>query len=876
MKPQLSEQRARVATRELLSFRGWDLRPVSAGGQLFEESEYRQYGPLFDIFRGQSKTGPGLGKPDFLLVESAESLKPLIVIDTKARAADLSKSIRDTHHYANAIHESGQDALAVAVAGAEREICEVRVQRRVADHWRDLTLHRKAIDWIPSPQQTVKILSTAGATEVAPERPPEKVLSDQANRLNEILRECNIKDEFRPIYAATFMLALWLGEVSPQPELVLEQINANAGKALQTAGKADLSNSLRVDSENEELALRAWQIIDILKKLNIRSFLHEHDYLGQLYETFFRYTGGNTIGQYFTPRHIVDFMCDVVQVTPKDIVFDPACGTGGFLVGALNRMIRAEHLTYHEAIERVKKNIYGIESEPTTAALCVTNMILRGDGKSGVIRGNSFKVLDYPSKPVDIALLNPPFPHKKKTQKPASAFVDRALLSARNRGLVAAIVPYSLLANLKDWHRQLLKKNRLLFVATLPADLFNPYSNYDTAIIVIEKGIPHDDSRVFFCRIDDDGYKKKKAMRIPHGRSSQLGPALEAFDQKKEIPEFTAYKPLTEKSKEWAPETFIESAPHDDTSFVFGLEEFTRQHAAFYVQYGHRLLGNDASYGIEGANRVFVNDSDISFAGVTQGRFRIPDYFRVMLGGKDEIEDLDEGNDPFVSTSERDNGVAEWKKANYLYPARSITVATDGSAYSSFVQEFPFYAFYKVAILRPKHAGEVPVDALYYVSYLISREVWRFVRARKFGKARIEATELYAPTKDGKPDFAKMAEIVRGCAAYPVIESFRTAYRRHVDERFAEFAAEWKTGRRVTSSVSRMAEHPAYEKIIRMGYAVVPLILQELAREPDHWFVALNKITGENPVNGDARGKIAEMADAWIRWGENKGYVTTD
>ena len=872
---QLSEQRARAATRELLSFRGWDLRPVSSGGQLFEESEYRLYGDLLKIFQGKSKTGTGIGKPDFLLVESPESLRPLVVIDTKARAADLEKSILDTRHYANAIHEAGQDTLAVAVAGAEKELCEVRVQRRVNSHWEDLTLHEHPIDWIPSPQQTAKILSIAGRTEVAPERPSDRVLQDQANRLNEILRECNIKDEFRPVYAATFMLGLWFGDVSPDADVVLHQINQNTALALKKALKPELANSLRVDTENEELAQRAWQIIDILKKLNIRSFLHEHDYLGQLYETFFRYTGGNTIGQYFTPRHIVDFMCDLAQVSPSDLVFDPACGTGGFLIGSLNRMVRLEGLNYQEAIDRVRNNIFGIESEPTTAALCVTNMILRGDGKSGVIRANCFTKLDYPPMPVDIALLNPPFPHKKKkTQKPAAAFVDRALLSVRDKGIAGAIVPYSLLANAKEWHHQLLKKNRVLFIATLPADLFNPYSNYDTAIILVQKGVPHENSRVFFCRIDNDGYKMKKAMRIPHGGPSQLGPSLKAFDIKQEIPEFTAYRTLSEGSKEWVPEMFIESAPHNDESFILGLEEFIRQQSAFYIRYGHRLLGPKAQFGINAASHAFDSESAVSFDGIDQASFKVSDYFYVGLGGNDEIEDLDEGKDPFISTSERENGVAAWKQANYLFPAHSITVATDGSAYASFVQEFPFYAFYKVAILRPKHPNKVPTDALYYVSYLLNREEWRFVRARKFGKTRIKATELYAPVKDGKPDFKAMAKIVRKCAAYPLIESFREAQRSQVGKRFTALAKEWRASRNAASSVSRMVKNKAYEEISRMGSLVIPFILADLHREPDHWFIALHKITGENPVPEEARGKLSEMTAAWIKWGKERGYFT--
>lgn len=871
MSIQLSEQRARTVTRELLTFRGWDLRPVSSGGQLLEESEYRAYPPLLEIFKHKSKSGPGIGKPDFLLVDSPASLNPILVIDTKPRVADIQKSITDTKHYADAIHDHGRSALAVAVAGAERELYEVSVQRRVNGSWRELTLHKTPIDWIPSPQQTQKVLSTVGLTEVAPERPSDKVLAEQANRLNEILRECNIKDGHRPIYAATFMLGLWYGEVSPDPKLVLEQINANAKAALKEAQKSDLAQSLSVNTENEELASLAWHIIDILKKLNIRSFLYEHDYLGQLYETFFRYTGGNTIGQYFTPRHIVDFMCDLVQITPEDTVFDPACGTGGFLIGAIKRMIRLENLDYREAIAKVRHNVFGLESEPTTAALCVTNMILRGDGKSGVLRANCFKKPEYPKQQCDFALMNPPFPHKKKkTQKPASAFIDRALQSVKHKGVLAAIVPYSLLANVKDWHHQLLKRNRLVFASTMPADLFNPYSNYDTAVLVIQKGVPHEGGRVFFARMDNDGYRLKKAMRVPR-QGSQISELLEAYDKKSEIPEFTAYRSVTSSTAEWSPETFIESAPHDDTRFTMGLEEHIRKQASFYIRHGFRLIGPGISVQPTG-ERVFSNDSTVSFENVHQGKFRVGDFFTVALGGKDEIEDLEDGSDPFVSTSEWDNGVSSWKSANVLYPAPAITVATDGSAYTSYVQEFPFYAFYKVAILRPIRKSEVPPDALYYVSYLLQREKWRFVRARKYGKARIENTLLSGPMKNRKPDFERMAELIRTCAAFPIIQAFKEGAQRSIRDRFAELVSRWKAAQGNASSVSRMTAHPAYKDIVRMGEAAVPLLLSELRREPDHWFPALQAITGENPVPKEKWGKLRQMAEMWIQWGKARGY----
>jgi len=171
---------------------------------------------------------------------------------------------------------------------------------------------------------------------------------------------------------------------------------------------------------------------------------------------------------------------------------------------------------------------------------------------------------------------------------------------------------------------------------------------------------------------------------------------------------------------------------------------------------------------------LFANISKATLTGVEIGEFAVSDYFDIKLGGNDEIEDLEEGTHPIVSTSEFMNGVTTWKKPNYLYPAPSITVATDGSVCSSFVQEFPYYAFYKVAILTPKKDKKIPIDAFYYIAYLLNRERWRYVYARKFGKGRISKTKIIAPVnKNGKPDFEKMAEIVKQTNAYSIIQFFR-------------------------------------------------------------------------------------------------------
>ena len=101
---------------------------------------------------------------------------------------------------------------------------------------------------------------------------------------------------------------------------------------------------------------------------------------------------------------------------------------------------------------------------------------------------------------------------------------------------------------------------------------------------------------------------------------------------------------------------------------------------------------------------------------------------------------------------------------------------------------------------------------------------------------------------------------------------------RMVDqEKFQTLAEEWKKSQR-SSLAGDMARNPNYLRIIGMGEAAIPCILAQLqneleAGEPDHWFMALWSITGENPIQPKNRGLIREMAKDWIRWGEQAGVL---
>jgi hypothetical protein len=90
--------------------------------------------------------------------------------------------------------------------------------------------------------------------------------------------------------------------------------------------------------------------------------------------------------------------------------------------------------------------------------------------------------------------------------------------------------------------------------------------------------------------------------------------------------------------------------------------------------------------------------------------------------------------------------------------------------------------------------------------------------------------------------------------------------------RFQSLAQRWKKDTAHVSNIGKKALHPAYQEIIGMGKAAIPLLLTELRREPDDWFWALNAITGAQPVPPDSRGNLKEMTAAWLQWGSTQGF----
>lgn len=94
-----------------------------------------------------------------------------------------------------------------------------------------------------------------------------------------------------------------------------------------------------------------------------------------------------------------------------------------------------------------------------------------------------------------------------------------------------------------------------------------------------------------------------------------------------------------------------------------------------------------------------------------------------------------------------------------------------------------------------------------------------------------------------------------------------------IHEKFKRLVDRWRKETVFQSSAHQMATHPSYQEVIGMGKDAIPFLLQELERNPDHWFWALRSITGIDPVPQEDRGNVRAMTDAWLEWGRLQGHI---
>jgi type I restriction enzyme M protein len=743
----LSERRTEDLAQDLLRFQRWDTRKPPRG-RVVKQNEYKGFPNLRGLFTGASKTGAGDALPDFLCTDVGGD-RPLLVIETKADSSELLEAVDEASYvYGEACRAVGHPVVAVGIAGQEEEEHQVAVRHYQGGEWVDVLYEGEPITWLPTPDDVELLLQSSDRIDIAPVVPDPVVLAAEADLINRLLREAGVKDEYRPAYIGAFMLAMWHSRGlldRAAPTLILRQINHHCEAAMTRAGKGELAKSLRVDQANMKLAKTAWRIIAELDKLNVVSPSYDHDYLGHLYETFFRYTGGNTIGQYFTPRHITRFMADLAQVSPSDAVVDPACGTGGFLVAAIQRARDVGLLSYEDTVRLVEEKLHGFEAEPVTAALCVVNMILRGDGKTGVVRGDVLTTQHYKAGSYDVALMNPPFPHKK-TDVPSQVFVERALEGLRRRGVLAVLLPTSLLVkrDVGIWRQKILTRHTLRAVVELPDELFQPFAAVTTSVVLLEAGLPHPPSaEVAFVRVSRDGFELRKGVRVQRSSfDDQLPQALDAVLNRRVVPGFSGTGRVL-GAAEWSPGAYVPAAIPEDSELREGCDVLLRRLVSFYARYAREIRGQRAA--VEAGELVPAYYRSLLSSARLQNALRPPgggestlgSHFDIVYGQKElhSREGIPPGRTLVVSPTESYNGCYGWLEFPSLLAPSFVTVAQTGSIGEAFVQLEPCAVNDDCLVLLPK--AEASVGLLLLAASTIRLNKWRFSYGRKLTPSRI-------------------------------------------------------------------------------------------------------------------------------------------
>ncbi|AKL91439.1 HsdM family class I SAM-dependent methyltransferase [Staphylococcus capitis] len=286
-----------------------------------------------------------------------------------------------------------------------------------------------------------------------------------------------------------------------------------------------IQNDLTLNRVREDLGMTPLKYFTIkldekLKK-NIKH--SDMDILGNFYGEFVKYGGsdGNSLGIVLTPRHITNLMCDLIDINENDYVLDPCCGSGGFLIAAMNKMLEKTN-DENKKVEIKQEQLHGIELQQKLFTIATTNMILRGDGKSNLKRDDIFHVEKelYKDK-ITKALINPPYSQAKTknlSHLSEISFINETLSLMKTGSKLAAIVPQSTMIgktkNDKNYKREILENHSLDTVITLNKDTFYGVG-VNPCITIFTAGVPQDDKkRVNFINFSDDGYVVRKHVGL--------------------------------------------------------------------------------------------------------------------------------------------------------------------------------------------------------------------------------------------------------------------------------------------------------------------------------------------------------------------------
>lgn len=284
-----------------------------------------------------------------------------------------------------------------------------------------------------------------------------------------------------------------------------------------------------------------FEVVELLQEISLRQI--DLDVKGRAFEKFLGKVFRDESGQYFTPREVVRFMVDFLEPTEKDLIIDPACGSGGFLLYSLIRVMDRARNLYGEDRDSVRRlvwdfshrQIFGIEINDRIARIAMMDMVIHEDGHSNIECNNA--LVDYtdfekerdirPSK-YTLILTNPPFGATVRdrnildlfslgkdfdSQKTEILFIERCLDLLKDGGRMGIVLPDSILRNssLVYVREFIMSRARVIGVVSLPQQTFVPSgAGVKSSILFLKKEANAEKSYPVFMAISEHvGYDSR-------------------------------------------------------------------------------------------------------------------------------------------------------------------------------------------------------------------------------------------------------------------------------------------------------------------------------------------------------------------------------
>lgn len=260
----------------------------------------------------------------------------------------------------------------------------------------------------------------------------------------------------------------------------------------------------------------------------IDEFTYDHsERLGDAFEYLLSVLSSQgDAGQFRTPRHIIDFIVEIVDPKKDEKILDPACGTAGFLISAYKHILKANtnenggSVLSPDERTQLAANLKGYDISPDMERLSLVNMYLHDLKDPHIFEYDTLTSEERWNEYADVILANPPFmsprggirPHNRfsvNSRRSEVLFVDYMAGHLTSAGRAGIIVPEGIIFQSQNAYKQLRKMlvdEYLVAVVSLPAGVFNPYAGVKTSVLILDKQLAKKSNHVAFFKVENDGY----------------------------------------------------------------------------------------------------------------------------------------------------------------------------------------------------------------------------------------------------------------------------------------------------------------------------------------------------------------------------------